>query len=383
MERQGLIQNDDDYFYEKIFRKSHSRKSMTLAKFAVKSFNEFCTNTFGKSLNEVINEVKSDRLDQYKLLDNFVGFLDRNGKTPGTIQTYTAYAKKYLRFHGVKIYNEDFKQEVSLPTKFKFHDDPITRETIARILNACNPRFKTLLLVLCSSGMRIGEALSLRVRDIDFDSTPTRIMIRPMVTKTSEARETFITEEATIAMKDFLGYRMNRLDSFVFGDYDDAVQAANNASASFRKMLRKLPDLNLKIDEHTRFRIHLHSFRKFFYSTVAPIVGSDIAHALMGHSEYLDTYFKKTREERSELYQQVEPHLTVGNADVLLKEVKYTQKEIKTMKEKMERIEGVESDMVELVTELVRNGKLTPKDMKGRFPSLQKHVIAVQEDFLD
>ncbi|MFY3740126.1 MAG: hypothetical protein HMLIMOIP_000551 [Candidatus Nitrosomirales archaeon] len=103
----------------------------------------------------------------------------------------------------------------------------------------------------------------------------------------------------------------------------------------------------------------------------------------MGHSEYLDTYFKKTAEERSELYQQVEPHLTIGNADVLLKEVKYTQKEIKTMKEKMERIEGVESDMVELVTELVRNGKLTPKDMKGRFPSLQKHVIAVQEDFLD
>ncbi|MFY3740127.1 MAG: integrase [Candidatus Nitrosomirales archaeon] len=259
MERQGLIQNDDDYFYEKIFRKSHSRKSMTLAKFAVKAFNEFCTNTFVKSLNEVINEVKSDRLDPYKLLDNFVAYLDRNGKAPGTIQTYTAYAKKYLRFHGVKIYNEDFKQEVSLPTKFKFHDDPITREIIARILNVCNPRFKTLLLVLCSSGMRIGEALALRVRDINFDSTPTRIMIRPMSTKTSEARETFITEEATIAMKDFLGYRMNRLDSFVFGDYDDAVQAANNASASFRKMLRKLPDLNQKIDDHTRFRIHLHT----------------------------------------------------------------------------------------------------------------------------
>ncbi|HLE35405.1 MAG TPA: hypothetical protein VI698_05905 [Nitrososphaerales archaeon] len=96
MERQGLIQNDDDYFYEKIFRKSHSRKSMTLAKFAVKAFNEFCTNTFVKSLNEVINEVKSDHVDPYKLLDNFVAYLDRNGKTPGTIQTYTAYAKKYF-----------------------------------------------------------------------------------------------------------------------------------------------------------------------------------------------------------------------------------------------------------------------------------------------
>lgn len=334
MESKELIQNDD-YFYEKVFRKSHSRKSLELAKAAVKAFNEFCLIAFRKHLNEVISDVKLKHLDPYKLLDAFVAYLDKDGKTAGTAWAYTAFAKKYLRFYGVKIYNEDFRQEVSLPKKLRFRDDPITREMIARILNTCNSRFKTLILVLCSSGMRVGEAISLRVRDIDFNTSPTRIMIRPQATKTSEARETFITEEATVALKDFLGYRVKRLDGFVFGNFDEPVQAANNASAGFRKLLRKLPDLNQKIEEHTRYKIHLHSFRKFFYSTVAPIVGSDIAHAWMGHSEYLDTYFKKTLEERYEMYQQVEPYLTIGNADVLLKEVKYTQREIKAMKEKM------------------------------------------------
>ena len=171
MERQ--LTHNGDYFYEKVFRKSHSKKSLELAKAAVKSFSEFSTNTLGKRLDELINEIKFNRLDPYKVLDNYVAYIDRNGMALGTAWAYTAYAKKYLRFNGVKIYNEDFKQEVSLPTKPKFRDDPITREMIARILNICNSRFKTLILLLSSSRMRVGEAFSLRVCDIDFDTKPT------------------------------------------------------------------------------------------------------------------------------------------------------------------------------------------------------------------
>ncbi len=331
--------SSDESFYEKVFRKSHSQKSLSLAQVSLKQFDNFCIKLFGTHKEEIIKRAKEGKDNPCRVLDKYAGYLDSQQKQPNTIQNYVNVAKKYFRFQGIKIYNEDFKQEVTLPTKKKYLDDPLTREIIQRILNVSNPRFKTLILLLCSSGMRLGEALALRVRDVDFNSRPTCIRIPPSITKTSQARETFVTEEATVALKDYLGYRLKRLDEHIFGKYDNLQYAENNVVTGFRNIMQRVPDLNETIQDNSgRYKIHIHSFRKFFFSTVTTALNPTVAHAWMGHSDYLDTYYRKTFEERCELYLQVEPYLTISNAEQVLREVKHTQQEIRSMKQELAQL---------------------------------------------
>jgi integrase len=53
--------------------------------------------------------------------------------------------------------------------------EPLSKEEIIEILNVCdNIRLRTYVILLASTGMRAVEALSIRIKDIDFDSNPVK-----------------------------------------------------------------------------------------------------------------------------------------------------------------------------------------------------------------
>jgi integrase len=62
---------------------------------------------------------------------------------------------------------------------------------------------KAFLLVLATSGMRLGEAVTLRLKDIDFGTNPVRIVIPAAHTKNFKERETYVTKEAADALQRF------------------------------------------------------------------------------------------------------------------------------------------------------------------------------------
>ena len=70
---------------------------------------------------------------------------------------------------------------------------------------------KALYLVLSSSGMRIDEALQLRVEDLDLDADPVQISIRGETTKTGNSRITFTSREALEAIQEWLKVRKRYL----------------------------------------------------------------------------------------------------------------------------------------------------------------------------
>ncbi len=65
-------------------------------------------------------------------------------------------------------------------------------------------RGKALVTMLASSGMRVGEFLTLRVKDIDLSKNPATVRLRAEVTKDRQARYCFISDEAVTFLKDFL-----------------------------------------------------------------------------------------------------------------------------------------------------------------------------------
>ena len=55
--------------------------------------------------------------------------------------------------------------------------------------------------------MRSTEALAIRIKDIDFNSNPTKIHLRKEYTKTRVARDVYISAEATKYLKDWISWK--------------------------------------------------------------------------------------------------------------------------------------------------------------------------------
>jgi len=363
-------------YLDTIYIISHSQGSVDSYRYSINRFNKFVQDKYEKSLEQIISEIKDNSIDKYQIFQDFVIYLDKAGKKPSSIKIWVMGAKGFLKYCGIKLYNEDFKMAVKLPKRVLQREEPLTKEIILRLLNNVSAKLRTIILVATASGMRIGEILQLKLSDIDFDSKPTRIKIRAETTKTREARETFLTAEATNSLKDYLtryfdwkeNVPNNLQDLIIFGRTSKSRKSLNkrkttlqksNSSVltnSMKRHLENIPELS-KLNENGRLMVHFHAFRKYFRTVVGNAVGRDYAEALMGHHFYLDTYYQLPEEKKREMYLQAEPFLTISD---------YVQieKDLRNVKQKQKLIEEKQLDLILLI-----------KDEHVKLPaSLQKYV---------
>lgn len=204
------------------------------------------------------------------------------------------------------------KDIVELPRQHAITRDRIpTPDELRDILVVSKPRGKALIAALASSGMRIGESLSLRIKDIDFDKHPTLVHLSPEVTKDRQERWCFISDEATAFLREYLNDRLGASQSYVFlgrhqGIAEDGKgfkQRREGQAAQLESKPITYWDADFMVstalrnagltekDDHGRDRIHIHSLRKFFFTRMLSILGRELTEALMGHKEYLDAAY--------------------------------------------------------------------------------------------
>jgi integrase len=103
-----------------------------------------------------------------------------------------------------------FRAKVVMPRVEDPDDRAPTLEELRGILSWGKMRTKTLIIVMATSGMRLGEAKALKIGNIEFDSRPRRITLSPKVAKkTGKGRTVYITDEATEYLKRYLEERNN------------------------------------------------------------------------------------------------------------------------------------------------------------------------------
>jgi len=108
----------------------------------------------------------------------------------------------YLGYHDIDIVPAKFKKKVTVPKLRREDEQAIDVGDIRQMLLKCeNRRLKTYLLVLASGGLRAVEGLAIRIKDIDFTVSPTKIHVRGEYAKTRVARDIYISDEATQALK--------------------------------------------------------------------------------------------------------------------------------------------------------------------------------------
>ncbi len=328
------------------FRKKKTRQTYF---YAIKNF---LTVVLGKKKVTDIDKCVEWYLEKLKagerdFINDFKVFLQSlANRPPKTVKAYVSGVKQFFEEQGFKISEEEWKKirKRLMPktSRAVTLDDKPTKEQLRKILNFVDIKAKSLFLFLASSGCRVGEALQLKVSDLDLDADPPRARIRPEYTKAGVGgRVVFMSYEARDAIKDWLRVKKQLKKrtpkktlqkyggSEDFGservwDLDDST-----VRLIWIKALKKA-GLDEKDEATGRYKLHIHSLRKFFRSEIG--LDQDIVHALMGHAEYLDRAYRRfSVEELAEKYKEAMHRVSIYEAKMTIPEKEAKKIELNTL----------------------------------------------------
>lgn len=301
-------------------------------------------------------------------------------------QTFT-FTKEFFNHYNLELPAKDMKFiRHKLPKgSVRTIEKDMDIETIRTILQHLDVKGKALVLVLASSGMRINEALTVTLDDLDLDVKPAIITIRGENTKNGDNRITFLSAEAVQAVKEWFKVRSDYIRTSAkrnngliksgkgnqkTGEDDGRLFpfSDQNASAMWDNALIKAGLLSR--DKTTnRKQLHYHQFRKFFISQLSLIISKEIAETLAGHNGYLsDSYRRYTKKQLAEEYLKGQHLLTIQ-----------APKELQEMESELKAKIQNHSDILEnLVKENIKL-KEQYKELKDEISWLLKAIDEVDE----
>ena len=218
-------------------------------------------------------------------------------------------------------------------------EDEITVSTIQAIYNQmASLQGRALILVLMSSGMRLGEALNIREQDINWDVKPVEIIIpyeiilpsgKKWTPKNDESRYTFISHEAAALLKDWFKIK----NQWLITASSRGGKAKNKRSVDNRVFPLSQATVSLMLknalikaglanqDPITKhFGISPHSFRAYFISQLKLAMNHEIVEMLAGHQGYLsDAYRRYPKDQVREAYLKAEYAVSLNGPDITLK----------------------------------------------------------------
>ncbi len=340
-----LITKKDNKSYES---KIESLPSSTKRnkQYAVKLFERFTCEKYEKSSTEIIEEINRMRKEEpeeyeyalYGMLQEWINWNKKRGIGNYTIRTQFSNLRKYLFHSGIKTDDQNIKEYLSFGKISKEEKYPLQLEEYRRIVESFskNPRFQALFLALGSSGMRIGEALSLKKKNLDLSGKRIKVNIPP-TTKTRTGRSTYLSLETEKILKPLL--EKKNPDDFVF-----AKKGCNPSDRSVRVSLcRSLKRMGYtdKYESNGYMKITSHSFRAFFFTKASRKHDENYAHRLTGHGGYLIQYDRMTEEEKLERYLVLE-------SDLLVFDQTKNELEIDRLREENQTIEQLKKEMKQL-----------------------------------
>jgi len=300
-------------FLEGIQTLQYSTRTNYLA--SLNQFEKFCkVNYDNRHMQNILDELKSLKQEQKDeafigMLQDFVNWMTKSSLSNTTIHQYYQIVTYYFSYQGIRVHPIDLKQNVKLPKKIKEKLHPLTKEEIIQLFKFTPTQRQMFYLVLIGSGMRIREAVALKKKDFDLNySKRIKIEIPAQFTKTRTAHTTFVSKEAEKSLRPHLD-SLNDKD-LVFATNFTPYHAAMTEIEAFARY-RKRAGLIEKYESTNRHHISLHSFRSYFFTRARRVHDTDIAHAMVGHTTYLDMYDRKEDWEKMALYLKVEPNLKI------------------------------------------------------------------------
>ncbi len=304
--------------------------------------SEFTKQTYTYHLKRFVNsrritlttflKLSVPKLEQ--MLIDYILQLKKEGLSPMYINVSLSTMKHLCIMNDVMINHRKIGKFIGEQTKMN-EDRAYTHEEIQRLLNVCDLRMKMVVLLLASTGMRIGALPTLRLGEVSGS----------LVTVYAGSKNKYIsfcTPECKSAVYSYLQYRERSGEKITADsplireqfDINDFEQVRKRCHPIGRGTLinllhHALIKSGLRTVNHSysgkeRFPVNqAHGFRKFFTTQlVNSKVNPEIREMLLGHSIGLaSAYYRPTEDEMLDEYMKAVDKLTINEENRLRKKV--------------------------------------------------------------
>lgn len=280
------------------------------------------------------------RLIEYKIIE-FILSLRDEGKSHSAISNYLHPIKAFYRINDVVL--NVYKISKFMPERIKVNRDrSYTHEEIGKMLELADERMKAVILLLASSGMRIGAIPFIRLRNLQ-DAKIT------VYESANEEYFTFITPECKKAIDFYLDFRSRygeklNDNSYLLREQFDIRNPGPPRQVNHRTIQWNIRILAIKCGIRKPETDHdvmvAHGFRKFFTTQlINSKVNSEIREMLLDHKIGLaSAYYRPTEQEMYLEYEKAIDSLTIDPTNRL-------RKKIETLTVEKSRLEAMEADL--------------------------------------
>jgi len=275
--------------------------------------------------NKTVDEICQDTLTILKIIEK---------DPPKTKQGIMYSWKSLLSLHDITLKPSIIR---IIKNKTKGHSISevriITTQMLKEILSTAGVKERAFFLFLATSGIRIGEALKLRVDEhLELTHDPPLVRITSDIAEKGDKRITFITDEA----KEYLLKWIKQRDRYIedkknkcnfkkkmnLEQYNDRVFPFSSRVVYiwWERLLDKSGYLEI-YKKTKRKTMVVHQLRSYFRSALGPIIKQDVIEALMGHTNELQrSYRRYTEAKLANYYKQGISALYVFKTDIVSKE---------------------------------------------------------------
>jgi integrase len=298
------------------------------------------------------------RLIEKKIID-FILYLRDQGKSCSAIRNYLTPIKSFYKINDVVL--NDRKILKFLPEQLKVGNDrAYTHEEISKMLEIADERMRAVILLLSSSGIRIGAIPTLTLGNLQENKLV-------VYQGTREEYGSFITPEAKKAIDSYLDMRarygeiLNDKSCIIREQFDirDKFAIHNPKILKSHSLAWRLVIIAERSgirkrghDKNKRQNIMVaHGFRKFFTTQcINSKVNPEIREMLLGHKIGLaGSYYRPSEQDMLEEYEKAEDNLTIDPSNRL-------RRQLETAKVEKSRIESIEQK-IKLMENMFQNNE--------------------------
>ena len=238
-----------------------------------------------KSLEEAVMKADENHVIE------FIRALKDKRLSPMTVRLY---------FHGIKALLELYEKPINwsrvanlLPPKRNIRfGEAVPRDVVMQCLQQISSEEKRLAIwLIWATGLRIREALSLKVRDFDFAANPPKLTV--ITEKTHEPRDIPLPSDIAEALKDYIAREKLGHEDYLFHPRGNESKplAPEKLREAFKFALLKIGKLE-KDKSGRGWRYTIHGLRRAYESNLVRAgVSPLIVALLLGHRVGVESHY--------------------------------------------------------------------------------------------
>ncbi|MDE1767322.1 MAG: hypothetical protein KGI27_13775 [Thaumarchaeota archaeon] len=314
--------------------------------------------------------------------DLFIDYIENRKKevSGSTLHQFRDALKHFFEMNDIEDINWSKIAKIIPHAKKTGSDRAPTMEEIRTMLDMADIRTKCIVLLCCSSGIRVGAFDGLVWGNVTPIAQKGRTVAAKLVVYHGQREQyhTFVTPECYNALlqyrklRESAGERITPSSPLIRDTWDNnryrkqrlqdpgiAIPLTSKSIANqMGEFLKKMKLRESRIGTNYEFK-QIHGFRKFFKTTAERAMKTIDVEKLMGHAE---NYYKPHEQYLLEEYLKAVPYLTISEAtelkDKLEQQVMVSDKKVGeleryniVLQDRLERLERSYGDLKEMITE--------------------------------